>query len=952
MRLTMERKSQKRGLIALAALACWLLTDAPKAQARPTEQVAAHRKTLLGPDPAPPGHRDRRIALTALVEMNGDEAHAVLADVLEGFPDVKRVPVGTVLMLLELLSTRAALDLGKLSDPRKKVEVARRVAIYSAHVPGLVRLFTVATQGKVPAEQRAALVGELELFFKTLPGAVRRPTLNKLFGTRGPLQVGALRLAGATEDPQMSPDLAPLLADAKLRPIVQDALRSLTFRPHAFRDAADFAAWWKQNSAKSYRELVRDAALHGAKIVKQLEQEFAAKRARDLERLVLRSERVIGLALQAQPPRWKLVRAELADPVLAGHSGHLLEAFYRGLRAAEPDPKELQRTLGELAELRAWLGARYRSAMATHLSASLSAWAIASKLLGGPAAEETQKKLLELLSQERGSASPPMGRVLELLTLFPDDAVRDRVLGVLERAPAAAPFLSDGITVVGQLGLGGVGSRTITLLRRIVEAQKVPSKIRGQALDVLGRLKSPEVLGTLRDLVQAPETSKLPEQLRAAALAWVVTQAEGQLQTRANGDLEKLARETLQLLGSCIGDPSARIRLDAARALEKFPPLSTTSSFSKDFLVGVAGTIVSRAAHRLRSERDDSVVRQLRAVLIGQAQRSEVGPRALEALVLAVTAWKKATGTGASGAATAFLNVQLPAAVDDIERLLGSVGVQPATTLQLAKMLVTAGLPEIGRVVVGAEVCAQLDAAPSGSDDQERTRRAALRLERARLVIRLVEEAGDPAALPAAQRSQLDTLLISAQNGIPGLASEAPLALVRLGGALLGANRAADAARVLDGYLKEHGKDAPLPLQQRTRRALAEAWIKSGKPAAAAKLLEPQRDEVSLRLRADALLLASDYVAAEKTFAELLKSPELAKSGPQREQAQIGFATALVKQNRVAAATQYLAKLGPLSDADAKARRLVLENDLKKQPESPKAADPVDGRAKAKPPGK
>jgi hypothetical protein len=331
---------------------------------------------------------------------------------------------------------------------------------------------------------------------------------------------------------------------------------------------------------------------------------------------------------------------------------------------------------------------------------------------------------------------------------------------------------------------------------------------------------------------------------------------------------------------------------------------------------------------------------------MNQAIHADIAEAALNELAMALIAWAKeeVPGTGNGRGSTSFLRSQMPLLIPDLERLLKGQEIQATATMRLAEKLLAAGLPEVAGVLAGSRVCAELDQAGATTAPGQEPAATLVKERdgRARLIVKVVEAAGDLDRLEPRERERVDALLVSALAGIQAMAGEKPVALVWLGQALARAERHAEAAAVLGAFLDGFGKDVPSARLDAVRRLLAEAHMRSGRSELAARMLEALDDDAARLLRGEALLKCGSSQEAERVFAALLASEVVA--GALREHAQAGFAAALMAQDRLDAAAAFLASLPEFTDSSARAKLVLIESELRARQSKKEAQGGTPGR--------
>jgi hypothetical protein len=281
-------------------------------------------------------------------------------------------------------------------------------------------------------------------------------------------------------------------------------------------------------------------------------------------------------------------------------------------------------------------------------------------------------------------------------------------------------------------------------------------------------------------------------------------------------------------------------------------------------------------------------------------------------------------------------------------------------TLALAADLIEARLPRTAALLLMAPSLVRVDlpldaSAPPGEIEGAQLDR--LKRERAKLVLRVVDGVGELEKLDEATRGRIDGLLVATANGIQAIAAESPALLVELGRAQVAAGQNEQASRVLDVFLKQYGKDAPAPRVALARRLLAQAYGRSGKAADGARTLEGVADVDAQLLRGQLLVEASAFTEAEKVFRALLDGGTMSGDAARREQAQLGWAEAMLLQGKLVDAARLLDGLPVLTDKAASDKMLNLRQELKARQEQAKKngdsgqnGQPANGSRPAQPP--
>ncbi len=943
----------RRSVPAFLVLVPLLGVSFPSPQGDPeADRIALYRKYLLGPDPEPARSKKRALAILSLVRSDVPRAHEVLRRVLEAVGDPKLAPPGTIRRIVQALQEQASVDLApaRILRLQEDPDTGRRLKLYVAYIPAFLRLFTKlegkeaappgATGGGTPQpggkkplldpaelrDVRAALRG----FLSVLPREEKRRVFPGLFKDEDPKVVrAAILLAGETEDPQMAGLLAPMLEDQTLRGPVQEAMGRLTLRLEPFRDPADFEAWWKRNGGKTWEQLAREAALDRQRAAARMR---AAQRKR-LESLARRMIRM-GLALPAPP--WEEFRDLLDDPELEEDRLGIVEQMTRGLTAREPGKPDGE---AQQAFLKRVLEGYQRGEGGVRLP-WLALYTAAARIAGGDALELARNELLRRVASRGGK---DRARLYALLRFFPVDEVRSALLSALETDLEALDLggFESGLESLKELRPPkdpNLGARLRDFLVRCIQNRKLPLKLREQALDNLGRLDRHQGTEALRRLF-ALGREGLEESLRLRSLGWIQTLVASHMQASAGKELKAQAEAQLGFLLQALADPSPNVRRQVARILAGFPPAK--KNFSATEQREFALSILGRLGEALAAERDPGCLEDFRAVILAQARDTEVAGAALERLVLAFRSWAAIREPGKRP----DLAAMAAALAKDFSVLLRGKGLEPAHLLELAGILVEAGRSGLARLCLEAPPASGLEAEDPKLPAAERERRAELRKRRASLVL---SAAGPLEGLEDGKDGEARArFLLGASRGLADLGSERPEARAALGLANFRLGKAEEAVRALEPLLRSSKTGIPPALEVRVRSALARAYLDSGRPAEAAKVLEGRTDQASRLLRLRALASAAQWGPLEEGARELLKDPGLPKSGPLREGLLLDLARALLGQGKLEETERTLGSMPLLENEGSKQRYEILRRSLDRAKKEKAAREAREAAARA-----
>ncbi|MFQ5505093.1 MAG: hypothetical protein ACE5F1_09895 [Planctomycetota bacterium] len=852
------------------------------------DPLGRYRRILLGPDPEPDGSQKQRLAIAALVRSGLRGAHQVLKDAVLSYGNrpESRVSDSVILHILTSLSEQLALDL----DLKRLTLLAHRMLIYEGYIPVFVELIDWQDSAKCGFDD------VIFDFFGNLPPEVARPVLKNLLSDTDRKRLRAtVRVTGATRDPRMAKLLAPFLEQPDLKPLAQRAMAKLTLQATSFETIAEFLIWEKENGRKSYAELAMQAAHEGLELERKYNEARRATEKKFRAKVFELVKHLIQLSRNLNPPPWQAYYQLLTDDELKPDHGRIVESIYQNLRNRSLGDPDLKVSMAELVKLFDVLYKGYESSRPEDRKSWLSAYTLAARIIGGKTVREAEAELLYRL----GNVSTELDdRIVELLTRFPRDRVRERVLGHLRNSleTRALAALSPAISCLGKLGAAedsALANHTLDALETCVRDVKIPSDAREEAIEAIGGLKHRKAVPALRGFVN-PGLGKLPEALRLKALAWVNTLVDTSLQATTGEKLSTQARDQLVFLLACLSDESTRLRKDAARELEDFPPART--SFQKTELRKISLDIVNEIGRSLRREEKTICIGQYREVLRHQAAVSEVAWDAVQQIVLTLEAWAK-------NERRSIMNEYLGEFEETLRQLLQGKGVQPLGTLGLAEKLIDVGLEKQCLILLASDVLQGLESAvTSGADAQERARAreiVKLRYKRAELLVRVVETTSSNDRLGKHDLKLLDQTLVKGEKGLRRYAREKPEALVYLGRALLNQGNAIRADAVLDEFIRGPSQDAVGPVQTLARQLRSRALSVRGLHAAAAVILKGLRDLRSQTLRADALLASRQWRAAERAYRDLSRNPAVPREGSQIENILLGLAESLLGQDKL-----------------------------------------------------
>ena len=898
--------------------------------------LARYRRALLGPGREHVNSTGRKTAIRALVSARTKEPHAILHEVIAASEDPGLAPMSTLEFIVETLGNQLAVDL----DTLRAVQLAERLQIYAAYLDQFVELV---------AQQRAIsdkLMRGIENFFAILPDKHTRYALERFVqaGSRGRQLEAVLRLAGATEDPPLAASLAPLLVLPEIKALVQDTLGRLTLRVLPFETLADFEAWEKKNHGRRFDELARRTAIERLEIQRSFEVRLEKMAQKNLAKLLRYVQQIFHLGLMQSPPPWTAFETMLKDAELEQVRGTVLESFYQELRARKLTSEKLQPDKADLARLLLWFQSGYeqaaqlpadpkkRTLQQKERTAWLSNLTYASFLLGGEETLEAEARLLDLLTSQEDDKD----RVVELLTLFKRDKVRRRLLEHLEKkfATEAYALILVGVPALAELGNPDdrdLAKLQLAFLDKCVRCEALSMETRDHALDIMGDLGKAEVVPALQGLVN-PGQGGVPEPLRLKALAWINTRVTTELQASSAVGIEARASAQLDFLLNCLVDASPRLRKEAGRQLEDFPP--AVVNFKKQKLRWFAQQIVNETGRALRKEDDAGCIQQYRKVFLKQAQMAEVSDAAIENLVGALVEWSDFEKFKDPSARRTILYSHLSSLTDSLRQLLTGAGITQEATMQRAEKLVDARLSLPAETLLGSKLLMSLELAKRAGEGTPAERARAqqqrfLRKKRGTLVLTLVENLGDLERLSSSRRKEVNALITNSKVCLLEIAKEYPKVLVMLGEALLlNKTRYEEAAEVLAGFGTTIGTDAGLKLLTRARQIRAEALLMSGNAREASKILDGIGDPVSQRILAKVWLATSAYAKAEAIYKSLLENPTIPASGALREEFQLGFANGLRGQDKIPELSRYLRALPPFQESAFKRRRARLESEV------------------------
>ncbi|MEZ5988741.1 MAG: hypothetical protein R3F30_06390 [Planctomycetota bacterium] len=889
--------------------------EAPVVPAAQKTQLDKYRKALLGAEREPEGSPKIEVAVRALAEAGNDEAHAILKQVLASFQETSEVPASTTRMVIDVLGDRLAIDLDlKEGDQRR-----RRLELYDSYAPLLLTIY--ADKGSTANGFRPPI----QRWFSLLPDEVARASLTRFLRKPEPETIrAAVEVAGYTEDPALAVEVAPFLENLELRSLAQETLGRLTLRIQPFTSLEEFRVWEQKNRGLSYDELARRTALESLELARRFEKERQELARANEDKAFFLVKRILALGLSQPTPPWGEFMFLLESKDLVRHRAAILEELYRGMKARGLEPAQVKPSLKDIEKLLAFVKQGWETAPGPDRNSWLGAWAWLAYLAGGADAEEVTGVLLGKLE----SSLDPDGvnRVVELLTLFPSDGVRAKVLEQV----LARRLVEDGTGVhAGIRCLAGLGVPTQKelvvklrdLLLTCVRDRKVPLEARDLAIDILGELGHELVTAALQGIVQphdrrvakAAPVEHLEEPLRLKALAWGNTKIASELQAAPPKELDKLVQAELDFLLQCIWDASPRLRKEAARALEDFPP--AVLPLKAEERRNHAQQVVSGIGGSLAEEADPGCIEQFLKSLLKQAKTHEVGATAIQRIVEAMARWAGEAQTGPEW------RKQLETQAATLDEALGTLvrgkGVQPVLLLDEARRLLEARLTSTAQVLLDNEVLDGLEQpTPAAEANRERLERERVELQRRRNMafVDLLRITGGLDRLGAERRQRVAQLLVRYQESLRTLQVDAPEVLVLLAQAHAQQNDHRTAVTLYQAWRDGPGSDAPVAERQRVRRLQAGSHYQLDEYKQAAEILAGLTDLESLLLRGRALVRSEQWQEAESLFRSLLDNPVLPDKGREREEASLGLCEALLGLDKLDELSGFEAALEPFRD--------------------------------------
>jgi hypothetical protein len=866
---------------------------ARQAAARLETQLAQIRKQLLGPDPARPAGEEHTAALVSALRMDVPGAHAIVQELLMRHAEPELLPPQVLDRILERLFENITSDLSdtRLAQAPSDPSVQRWMQIYPSYIPVALELLAHARP-----ELQEMLTERLSRFVRRMPGKSRREALAPWIGGTAEglakakdalgLRRAAAQLAGASEDLDAAPLLAAQLDTARgpWLAALQDGLLRLTFRAVPFKNRSDYEAWARQQLGKSHAQLAKQAAL----LAKKQQRELRAHFEKELREL---AEQQVLLALGREVPAWRALRDLLAREQLAFAQEALLELAYHELGKRELATAELNGSLPALRELHAWLEAGFTPMPGSDLrrapnEAWLSLWALVSLPLGNGERAACAKRLLGLVDV---AAAGKEARLLELLARFPGKQTRIKVLARAQKLhrgenPLA---LAAALKTIESLGLAKdaeLARSTEELLASCVRNAALGEAVQQQALDILGGMRSPSVLVQLRELAAPDAGSELVgANMRLKAFAWVVAQSRALMTQRTGAELE--AAESAQrafLLRVLAESKLLSLRLAAVQALAEHPP--SARNFDAAYRRRIAMVALAALQMQVQSETGGMLVKQTILAIQKQALRGNTEQEGVEVLVNAML---HLAGRGQDGAKLTSEELQRRRAMLSEQRAsfrsaLAELTVrieEGAELLQtLAVLLNKAELREPALLLLRSPAIRRGLAGYSLSGGERKDWSEPRKIEfGGAWATALLAVLGESLSLAALADGDLRSMVLGAEDVLQRQAGEQPAAALLLGmAAFVEFQRAGDGGQ--QPRLELARKQLALfvaaalasdPRLPRARRTLAQAHLRAGAAAEAAKVLAAAKDSAGRKLLAHALLEAGRHQDAATLFAEL-----------------------------------------------------------------------------------
>lgn len=886
---------------------------------------AKERRQLLGSKSI--AASETAIVVAKLVRSDDVRAHELLRETLAAVPE--RVSVATGIELVRALVRELGVDVDDGMREEARARVERRLEFYRDYVRPIAEL--CVRNADLLDKDLGAFGRDVRAYLTRLPHELRRRALAAMWKRPDdPAAKMAIRFAGASQEPDLAPELASLLSEPTLRDAARVALGELTWRVRPFADLADFEKWWQEHKGLTFRELTQRAAASARELGRLHRAELDAERTRLREKLLGRSRELLRALVAKALPDWKAIGALLADEDLREIRAPLLDELAASLVDRGAPTDEIRPTLGELSVLRDRLATEFRTSVDAERASLLAAWTLCAKWSGASAAKESVDRLLGFLVA--GGGPVPLDRLFSLLQQFPEDRVREQVIAALEK-PENVAALQAGLSCLRRLGSPGLAplvERSLALLERVVRDGKLATKTREDALEVLGEIASTELaaLQRLESLVVGGSESGLADGLRVTALRWAVLQGRSTMQRLGNGQLTQRATDELAFLYSCIRDASPRVRQESAKALAAFP--GDVSNFTKEQIEDFARNIVGRVGLSLASETNSTCARHKLEVLVRQAERANVASVSLRHLVAAVATWTRDEKMRR--------DVLLPLQKlyrEALAKLSLSEDLAPAVLIEHADALGAARLWFEQARILGAPALVATDAKLATKPDGLDVQTPVHCKKRAESILELCELRRSGAASEELLGGDLDTLVTSAENGIRLLIQDRPAAAVVLAEAHLARKESQAAASLLEAWRKDHEARVPEDLRRRARLVAARALVATGKPTDAIALLDGDARPESRLLVAEARLAAGQAAEAVVDLGRIVADARLAPELVER--ARNAYLEALLATGKLRDATSALERW-PMSPEGAErdrrqllVRRLQLLRDAAKK---------------------
>lgn len=615
------------------------LVGAPPAQSPVAHEVQddldSLRRRLMQPGEG--ARAEREGAIDQLLLRKDLPAHEVLARSLHDGDDQD----GRGRFLLDNLARRLVLA----ADPVFGDDRVRATLI-DVYVDAWLRAFADGEAGP-GARSTPAFRTAVERCFRALSYRERAQQLERVGASTSPAVLrAALLLAGHSRDLGLAPWIAERLESRELGLAARQALSDLTFVAEPFADRAAFDAWQAIHRGKDYVQLAEEAARDTASAVLRVREE---RDALDIER----SARLVAALARAEQPDWKQIGNELLRSAPQGLTVACAAAL-RDVLAERMSPSskpagngtdrlELTRNIRTLLGLREGSSAEY--ALLLETMAYLAVRDDAQQRA------ETEERLLTALD----ARAPSEVRVAALrgLRRYPSYANRGAVIAAIEIAAAAndAATLAAGLdclafaTWTAPDERDGDRARWVETIGRVLSMPRLDAKLAESALQVAAMRDSggklvgeifPRLLEIAGD-VQRESTLRSLVVKRLAAFATVDDRAD------------RYVALALRL----VADPDVALRRLAARLFAALPESSV-----KQRELWIA-EFIRAADARLAIETDESVLRELGAVMVAAAEQPAHSEAVLSAFATAARSLAAGTAASAGDARTRILAEQL-----------------------------------------------------------------------------------------------------------------------------------------------------------------------------------------------------------------------------------------------------------------------------------------------------